>query len=296
MRKNELPKILKSKGFYLSLLTGVVAIFALCFVYMNSMNQKDQNKNLTDLNNQAVKNEQQQKAVNTDKDKVANQQQAKANTDKKESTANTDKKTTTQVKENPLLENDITAEKDEHGVVKNVDESKKAATTGKSSSAVAKSEEDKSVAVIQQPDKAKSKLSFNEEEGLSWPVEGNIIMNYSMDKGVYFATLGNYKCNDALIIDAKEGTKVKNAAKGKVVSVEKNEETGTTVTLDIGDGYSLVYGQLKNLSVKKGETVKEGGVIGVIAKPTKYYSVEGANLYFKVIQDEQPVNPMYLLK
>lgn len=295
MRKNELPKILKSKGFYLSLLTGVVAIFALCFVYMNSMNQKNQNKNLTDLNNATTKNEQQQKTADTNQNKINNEQQeAKANAETK---TNENNKANTEVKENPLLENDITSEKDEHGLVKNVEENKKSTTTTKKDSkATADSEEENSVAVIQQADKAKSKLSFNEEEGLSWPVEGNIIMNYSMDKGIYFATLGNYKCNDALIIDAKVGTKVKNAAKGKVVSVGKSEETGTTVTLDIGDGYSLVYGQLKNLSVKKGETVKEGEVIGVIAKPTKYYSVEGENLYFKVVQDEQPVNPMYLLK
>lgn len=42
--------------------------------------------------------------------------------------------------------------------------------------------------------------------------------------------------------------------------------------------------------------VKEGDVIGSIAKPTKYYSIEGSNLYFQVMNDEKPVNPMSLLR
>ena len=38
------------------------------------------------------------------------------------------------------------------------------------------------------------------------------------------------------------------AANGKVVSVLENEETGTTATLDMGNGYQAVYGQLKDVT------------------------------------------------
>ena len=43
-------------------------------------------------------------------------------------------------------------------------------------------------------------VSFNGESILLWPVDGNVIMNYSMDKTVYFSTLDQYKYNPALII------------------------------------------------------------------------------------------------
>ena len=34
---------------------------------------------------------------------------------------------------------------------------------------------------------------FSEEDTLLWPVDGNVIMNYSMDQSIYFATLDQYK-------------------------------------------------------------------------------------------------------
>jgi murein DD-endopeptidase MepM/ murein hydrolase activator NlpD len=106
-----------------------------------------------------------------------------------------------------------------------------------------------------------------------------------------------YKCNPAIIIDAEVGTEVKAAATGIVSSVEENnEETGCTVTMSIGDGYSVVYGQLDNVELEVGDSVSEGDVLGTIDEPTKYYSVEGSNLYFKVMENEQTVNPMLLLR
>jgi murein DD-endopeptidase MepM/ murein hydrolase activator NlpD len=140
-------------------------------------------------------------------------------------------------------------------------------------------------------------LSFQKDNGLLWPVMGNVLMNYSMEHTIYHATLMQYKCNPAIIIDAEVGTEVKAAATGIVSDIETdNEETGLTVTMSIGDGYSLVYGQLDNLSLAVGDSVNEGEVIGTVQEPTKYYTVEGSNLYFKVMENDQTVNPMLLLR
>ena len=72
--------------------------------------------------------------------------------------------------------------------------------------------------------------------------------------------------------------------------------TGTTVTMELGNGYQAVYGQLKDLTVAEGDTVKEGEVIGNISAPTKYYSVEGPNLYFAMRKDGTPVDPFEYLE
>ena len=85
-------------------------------------------------------------------------------------------------------------------------------------------------------------------------------------------------------------------ASGKVVSVETNEETGTTLTVDMGDGYSARYGQLKEVPKNQGDYVESGEVVGYVNEPTKYYSVEGANLYFQLLKDGEPVNPMAYLE
>jgi hypothetical protein len=42
--------------------------------------------------------------------------------------------------------------------------------------------------------------------------------------------------------------------------------------------------------------VKEGKSIGAVAKPTKYYTVEGSNLYFMVMENDKTVDPMLLLR
>lgn len=143
---------------------------------------------------------------------------------------------------------------------------------------------------------AEERLHFDQETGLLWPVEGDILIEYSADKVVFFPTLSQFKTNPALIIGSKVGESVKASAAGVVKSIEKNSETGTTVTVAIGDGFKVIYGQLKDVAVSKGDEVSEGQVIGKIAKPTKYFSVEGANLYYQVTQKGETVNPLVLLR
>ena len=50
--------------------------------------------------------------------------------------------------------------------------------------------------------------------------------------------------------------------------------------------------RLKDVQVKTGDYVNAKDVIGYVSEPTKYYSVEGCNLYFEMRKDGQPVNPM----
>lgn len=131
---------------------------------------------------------------------------------------------------------------------------------------------------------------------MEWPLQGNVIMNYSMDQTIYFATLDQYKYNPAIIIQAEVNTPVEAVAQGKVTSVETNAETGATVTVDLGDGYSAVYGQLKEIAWNTGDEIAAGEIIGYVSEPTKYYSVEGANLYFELTKDGAPINPMEFLE
>lgn len=136
-------------------------------------------------------------------------------------------------------------------------------------------------------------LHFNGE--LSWPVDGDVLISYSMDKTVYFPTLQQYKYNPALIIAGKVNDKVMAAARGKVTSIETSAQTGITVTMDLGDGYQAVYGQLKEVPLATGDVVEAGETIGYISEPTKYYSVEGSNLYFQICQDGESRNPLDFL-
>lgn len=148
--------------------------------------------------------------------------------------------------------------------------------------------------IVQAPVTQKT-YSFSKEDMLVWPIDGNVLLNYSMDETVYFSTLDQYKYNPALIIAGNVGQEVKSAEDGKVTAIKTDAQTGVTVTVSLGDGYEAVYGQLGEVCVTQGEKITEGDIIGYLGEPTKYYSVEGCNLYFQLLKDGEPVNPLEYL-
>ena len=142
----------------------------------------------------------------------------------------------------------------------------------------------------------KEKYSFNEEDGLSWPVKGDIIKNYSIDKLVYFDTLGVFKANPGIFIQGREGQEVKASCNGRVVKLGEDLDRGKYIEMEIGNGFTLMYGQLKDIKVVEGEDIKEGQVIAFINKPTAYYTKEGTHLYFQIEENDKEINPLILLK
>ena len=139
-------------------------------------------------------------------------------------------------------------------------------------------------------------LDFGEEDGLVWPIVGDVLINFSMDKTIYFPTLDQYKYNPAIVIAATQGENISAAADGRVTSVSYDPGTGNTVVMELGNGYELTYGQLENITVSEGSYVQVGDGIGTVAAPTKYYSTEGTNVYFKLTKDGEPVNPLSKLQ
>lgn len=141
----------------------------------------------------------------------------------------------------------------------------------------------------------KTVLDFSEDTLTEWPVNGNILLDYSMDQTTYFPTLDQYKLNPAIAVQAVENAPVVAACAGKVFAVEETAETGTTVTMELGNGYQAIYGQLTDLTVSAGDTVEKGTIIGYINAPTKYYSTEGSNLYFAMNRNGEPIDPILYL-
>lgn len=139
-------------------------------------------------------------------------------------------------------------------------------------------------------------LHFAEGDGLMRPVTGEVLIPFSMDSSVYFSTLDQYKYNSAMMIQAGEDTPVVACAEGRVVEIYQNEEIGNAVTMEIGDGYLVTYGQLKDVRVTLNEYVNRGETFASIAAPTKYFCLEGSNLYLRLTADGTPVNPEALFR
>ena len=298
MKKNKFTEFLKGKGYYMLLFVGVVAIAAVAIIGSQlSSTQEQQDNEFVDINevddNIAAEDGDYELAENNPISEGLVNSEGDASTDlaANDNSANTtvDNGASQDVANNEDMielegyEEDNVAQ--DEASMENAAINDAAVETG---SASAQNETTETM----------ENLSFNAEDGLMWPVQGNVIMNYSMDHTIYFATLMQYKCNPAIIIDAEVGTQVKAAATGVVTNVDRaNTETGVTVTMDIGDGYSLVYGQLsEDMGLEVGDMVNTGDVIATVSQPTKYYSVEGSNLYFMVKEGDQTINPMLLLR
>ena len=134
-------------------------------------------------------------------------------------------------------------------------------------------------------------VTYDGKTKLSWPVTGNVVLPYSTEATVYFETLDQYRTNPGILIEAKENDSVKAVKQAKVTEIKNTAEYGKMVCMDLGSGYTAVYGQMKDLTVKAGDTVEKGQVIGKVAAPTSYYTLEGTNLYFQMEKDKKSVDP-----
>lgn len=140
-------------------------------------------------------------------------------------------------------------------------------------------------------------LHFSESSGLIRPIAGEFetLIPFSREVNVYFRTLNHYKRNYSMVISAAEGTAVTACAEGRVINIFKNEEIGHAVTMEIGDGYQITYGQLRDIRVAMGSYVDAGETIASVAAPTKYYFKEGDNLYLQVTANGTAIDPAPLL-
>ncbi|MBQ5918360.1 MAG: M23 family metallopeptidase [Lachnospiraceae bacterium] len=134
--------------------------------------------------------------------------------------------------------------------------------------------------------------NFDASSKLIWPVEGNVIIGFDMNNTVYFSTLDLYKCSDSVYIQSDVGTPVYAGHACQVEEIGYDTEIGNNVTVEMGSGYVVTYGQLRDVQIEKGATLEEGELIGYVASPTKYFSVEGSHLYIKMTKDGVAIDPL----
>ena len=135
-------------------------------------------------------------------------------------------------------------------------------------------------------------LDFSDTSKMAWPIMGNVLLDYSMDATIYFPTLEQYQVNPGVVIQAEVSQPVVAPANARVVAVSVDEELGNFVVLDLGNHYTATCGQLKEIQVVENEYLEAGQVMGYVAEPTKYYSVEGSNVYFQLEHEGNKVDPI----
>lgn len=99
--------------------------------------------------------------------------------------------------------------------------------------------------------------------------------------------------HEGVDIRGEKGERIRATAGGKVLMALKNGSYGNYVKIDHGNGYQTVYAHMQNYLVKKGETVKQGQIIGQVGTSGRS---TGPHLHYEILLNKKPVNPVKFMK
>jgi len=126
---------------------------------------------------------------------------------------------------------------------------------------------------------------------------GQEITDYSMEALSFNQTTRDWRVHNGIDIAAEEGTPVCAAAEGVVEAVREDDALGYTVVISHDGGYTTQYSSLaKDVSVKSGEAVAMGQVIGCVGSSALLETTLGPHVHFSVTHQGAPMDPAEFLK
>jgi septal ring factor EnvC (AmiA/AmiB activator) len=129
---------------------------------------------------------------------------------------------------------------------------------------------------------------------LNWPVEGRVVYRFGPERKPNGITL----INNGIGIGAAAGTPVQAVESGRVSHAGPFEGYGSMVMVNHGGGYYTLYMYLKSVSVREGQAIVTGDVIGTVGGEL---TPDGAHIEFQVRAPirggvPEPVDPLAWLK
>ena len=92
-------------------------------------------------------------------------------------------------------------------------------------------------------------------------------------------------------IKCEKNTQIKSSAVGTVTDIKDDAAFGKVITIDHGDNIVLNYCGLNSISVKLGQKVSSGDIIGTVGSiPCE--SSDGVHLHLSALSDGKIVSPL----
>ena len=124
------------------------------------------------------------------------------------------------------------------------------------------------------------------------PLSGGISWGYAVDRLIYSKTLDAWVTHEAVDIAADRGADVKSVFAGTVEKVYEDDYLGHTVVVQHTNDRSTLYANLdKSISVKAGDKINAGDVLGKVGNSAMSEVADGPHLHFAMYVDGKPVNP-----
>jgi murein DD-endopeptidase MepM/ murein hydrolase activator NlpD len=122
-----------------------------------------------------------------------------------------------------------------------------------------------------------------------WPVTGRISSIFGLRR---FFNEQERRPHSGLDIAADEGTPIQAVANGTVIDTGDFFFSGNMIYLDHGQGIISLYAHLSKISVKPGDVVKQGDIIGEVGQTGR---VTGPHLHFAVYANQTLIDPVFML-
>ena len=131
---------------------------------------------------------------------------------------------------------------------------------------------------------------------LSFPLDGQIITEYTSNSLVYSETLESWVGHGAIDIGGKEGTPVKAAMDGTVKQVYEDELWGIVIVISHKDEIETRYANLGTKEmVKVGSQVRKGDHISTVGKTAKIEMIMEPHVHFEVRKNGKIVDPRSIM-
>ena len=117
------------------------------------------------------------------------------------------------------------------------------------------------------------------------PLEGKLNSRFGYRKDPFRSKFGFHSGID---IDAKHGEPIVATADGTVSKASWHHSYGKTVILEHKDGFETLYGHLSAITVKEGQKVSVGEVIGKAGSTGRS---TGTHLHYEVIKNGKRIDP-----
>ena len=120
----------------------------------------------------------------------------------------------------------------------------------------------------------------------------NVLKGYSDTELQYNKTLNVWELHRGVDFAADIGTEVLACYDGTITKITNNLLNGTVIEIDHGNGLKTCYGSLDSVaSVKVGDNVKKGDVIGKASNTATSEVNESGEVHFEVWKDGSLVDP-----
>lgn len=135
------------------------------------------------------------------------------------------------------------------------------------------------------------KASLIEVEKRSIPSTKPIYDKYRLSSKFgnrFHPTLYRWRFHGGVDMACPKGTKIHVPADGVIVKSGWNGGYGNYIKVKHANGYETIYGHLSKVSVKKGQKVNKGDVIGKVGSTGRS---TGPHLHYEIIKNKKRVNP-----